>query len=185
MELSQLSVTYDRENDRILTRFNTQEGHELRVWLTRRLLSRANQPLLDAMVNQDARQSHLLSDDAASKRVVSAFRQSQSLEAADFKTPYNTQAKAYPLGTAPLLVTHLHITAKAQGNLAIRFEEQLGTPPVSRSFQVALGSDMLHSFMHLLQAALKAADWGFDFDDQPAFLGDDPLLHTPGTGYLN
>ena len=68
MELSQLSVTYDRENDRILTRFNSQEGHELRVWLTRRLLSRAHQPLLDAMVNQDARQSNLASDDAASKR---------------------------------------------------------------------------------------------------------------------
>ena len=49
MDLAQLSVTYDRENDRILTRFNTQEGHELRVWLTRRLLSRAHQPLLDAM----------------------------------------------------------------------------------------------------------------------------------------
>lgn len=185
MNLAQLSVTYERENDRILARFNTPQGEELRVWLTRRLLSRAHQPLLDAMVNQDARLSNLASDDAASKRVLSEFRQNESVNAADFKTPYNTQPKTFPLGAAPLLVTHLHITPNAGGSLGIRFEEQLGTPPVPRGFQVLMESGMLHSFMHLLQAALKAAEWGLDRGDQQASLNDDLLAPTSGSNYLN
>ncbi len=185
MDLAQLSVTYDRENDRILTRFNTHRGEELRIWLTRRLLSRAHQPLLDAMVNQDAIQSNMASNDVASKRVLSEFRQNESVKAADFKTPYNAQAKAFPLGTAPLLVTHLYITPNVSGSLGIRFEEQLGTPPVSRGFQVLMESGMLHSFMHLLQAALKAADWGVPREDQKLSLSDDLLPETPGSNYLN
>ena len=39
MQIHQLSVTYQAEQDRILLRINSTSGEEMRMWLTRRLMS--------------------------------------------------------------------------------------------------------------------------------------------------
>jgi hypothetical protein len=49
---------------------------------------------------------------------------------------------------------------RKDGALHIRFEEKLPDVEGSRNFEVSLGQDLLHGFMHLLEMALKNADWG-------------------------
>jgi len=160
MNIHQLSVIYLDERDRILVRFNTTQAEELRLWLTRRLVSRVMAPLREAVGQLETRRSPLPTDDPQTRQMLTQLRRAQAMQQSDFATPYRDTPDKLPLGSKPLVVTQLRITVQADGQLHLGFEERLTDQADVRGFQVAMESAMVHGFMHLLEAAVARAEWG-------------------------
>lgn len=164
MNVYQLSVAYVAEQDRILVRVNTREGSELQFWFTRRLTLGLS-PLMDkVMADLGARQSgvaaqQFASMDALAKKAVTEFQRGNSLQNADFATPYKAAEPAVQLFSDPLLVTEVNIAPLANGQLRLSFSEKLPAGPVPRSFQLALSEQLVHAFNHLLERALQQSAW--------------------------
>ncbi len=160
MDIHQLQVSYQMEQDRLLVRLNTYSGEELRLWLTRRMIKNLFPHMIRASIKTDAASTQLTSHDGADSRALSQFRKQESLQQADFQTPFNSEAHVLPMGSEPLLVTTVHITPRDDGALQLAFEENTPGSTANRRFEVILAPPLLHGFMHLLETALKHTDWG-------------------------
>ncbi len=159
MNIHQLSVIYVDEQDRILVRFNTIDGEELRLWLTRRMLLRVWEPLQEVVGQLEARRTPLSDGSEESRRMLSELRRAEVLQRSDFATPFKCESTKLPLGSEPLIVTQVNMTMQVHGHLQVGFEERLPRQPEVRGFQVAMESTMLHGFVHLLEAALTKSQW--------------------------
>ncbi len=160
MTIHQVQLTYVMEHDRILVRLNTHAGEELRLWLTRRMVRNLFPHIMEATDELIAEQITDGSHDGGDNSALAQFKKQESLLKADFSTPFNSQAAALPIGDAPLLATALHITPLEDRRLRIVFEENLPGAAATRSFEVTLGPELLHGFLHLLESALQNSDWG-------------------------
>jgi hypothetical protein len=167
MNIHQLSVNYIGEQDRILVRINTTAGEELRLWFTRRLTlglwPLINRIVAEHVVKQEAAQSPgiapLAAADDETKKMLADFKKEETLQKADFKTPYKEQPAALPLGPEPLLVTEINITPLGTGQIQLNFQEKLPGMPQPRGFQMALEPQLTHGLMHLLERALSQSQW--------------------------
>lgn len=176
MNLHQLSVIYVDEQDRILVRFSTSEGEELRLWLTRRMVARVLEPLHDAVGQLEARRTPLPQDSAHSRRMLADLKRAEAVQQSDFSTPYQGKADKLPLGSKPLLVTQLRMTVASDKQLQIGFDERLSDQTEGRGFQVAMEPPMVHGFMHLLETAVGNAQWDIGHSTQHdiSASGDEP-----------
>jgi hypothetical protein len=160
MTIHQLQASYVTEQDRILVRLNTHAGEELRLWLTRRMVKNLFPHMMKVTTELIATPAQNTGGDGTDPKAAVQFKIQESLRQADFVTPFKSQATTLPIGESPLLATTVHITPSEGGGLRIGFEEKVPDQAGSRSFEVTLGQDLLHGFMHLLEAALQHADWG-------------------------
>jgi hypothetical protein len=173
MQIHQLSVTYQAEQDRILLRVNSTSGEEMRMWLTRRLMT-GLWPLLtrlntDQLIKMEAAGSALASADEELKKMVTEFRKEEFLQGADFDTPYQDKDNL-PLGTEPLVVTDVDATPLGNGRLRLAFNERAavsgGDKP--RGFQMELDPKLTQGLLHLLEQALARSGWRDAFAAPPA-----------------
>ena len=160
MNIHQLSVTYQLDQDRILVQISTHSGEELRLWLTRRLVVNLFPHLNQAATNVEISNSQLAIQDDLAKKMLMEFKKQASIVQGDFKTPFKTDATVFPVGAEPLLVTTINLAPAGNGALRIGFEEKRAETIEPRGFQVTMESSLLHSFMHLLESAIKLSDWG-------------------------
>ncbi len=191
MQVHQLSFNYVPTQDRILARINTTAGEELRVWLTRRLCLNLWPSLNKSVAEHVTRQrgakglaqSPLATADDMTRQMMADFERHESLQNADFKTPYKAQPSLLPLGDDPLLVTQIKITPLDSGALQLDFQEKLSGQTTSRGFKMDMVSETLHGFVHLLDQALARSGWLGD----PAAPTPDPLPTMAGDRpkYLN
>jgi hypothetical protein len=187
MNIHQLSIQYIPEQDRVLTRINTANGDEFRLWFTRRI-SLALSPLLNRLIAEQAAKAAaktIVSNlrDPAAKKDVPAVERSEMLQKSDFQTPYQEKPKTLPLGAEPLLVTELSATPLDSGQIQIQFTERLqfvvaapppppegatatisATPAVAptiapRGFQMALEPQLATGMSHLLERAIQTSEW--------------------------
>lgn len=193
MNIHQLSVNYIQEQDRILARINTVAGEELRLWFTRRL-SLGLWPMLNKIVaehvaKQEAVKSPSISPvsaDDQTKKMLADFKKEESLQKADFKTPYKDQPAALPLGPEPLVVTEINITPLANGQLQLNFQEKFPNVANPRGFQMALEPQLIHGFVHLLDRALQQSQWGGQAQQVEQVAGEEPAtLAGDKPKYLN
>jgi hypothetical protein len=159
MNIHQLSVNYVDEHDRILVRFNTSDGDELRLWLTRRMVSRVWEPLQEAVGHLEANKNNLSDRSETSRRLLTDLKRAEVLQQSDFATPFKNASVKLPLGSEPLVVTQMDMTVHDHHHLQIGFEERLPQQQEVRGFKVAMESAMLHGFMHLLESAVAKAQW--------------------------
>lgn len=159
MDIHQLSVTYIKEQDRLLLRINATTGEELRLWFTQRMTRGLVPHLHKVVMALDASDAVLADQSEASKQLLSEFKKDEVLQKADFKTPYKAAAKALPLGAEPLLVTEVRLTPLSEGKLQIAFDEKLADVATPRGFKIAVESQLMHGFMHLLETAVGNAEW--------------------------
>ena len=157
MKIHQLSVVYQPDQDRILVQINTLLGEVLRLWLTRRMTLLLLPRLFQTTRKLQAENLHLSTTHDAAQQMLMDFKKQESIANTDFKTPFNAEAKALPLGLEPLLVNTLQLTPQAKGILQIGFEEKIAAKP--RSFQISMDLTLLHSFLHLLESSAKTAEW--------------------------
>ncbi len=175
MMIHQLQAAYLADHDRILVRLNTQAGEEIRLWLTRRMLKSLFPHIVKASAAVIAPQAQPASHDGADSQALTEFRKQESLQQTDFSTPFRQQATALPIGDEPLLATTVHITPVENDSLRVGFEEKVVGDAPPRSFEVTLGSTLLHGFLHLLETALKQADWGIALGDTNALNESQPM----------
>jgi hypothetical protein len=167
MKLDQLSARYHPDEDRILVRMNTSTDDELRVWLTRRLCLKL-WPSLNAVVTdrvalaegaRDPSRAAAALSDGHTRQMLADFQRQESLQNADFKTPFRSQPKQLPLGADPLLVTEVCLRNLSDGRLELDFREKRPGTPKPRSFKVGLESNNLNGFLHLIDKALESSGW--------------------------
>ena len=160
MNIHQLSINYQVEHDRILVLINTLAGEELRLWFTRRLVVNLLPHLSREVANVEVRSGQVAVPDEAAKKMLVDFKKQASITQADFKTPFKATASTFPVGSEPLLVTHVNLSPVGNANLRIGFEEKMPTGATHRGFEVTMASDLLHGFMHLFELAIKNSGWG-------------------------
>ncbi|MBE7939967.1 MULTISPECIES: hypothetical protein [Ramlibacter] len=168
MKIRQLAVSYLAEQDRILLRLNTAGAHEIRLWLTRRLMVGLG-PLLQRLQTRLVlqRDGNPVEDEDL-KRMLADFRMEQLLLDADFETPYADKPAALPLGARPLLVTDVDAELQAGGRLRLSLNEQLPGKAKPRSFAMTLEPRLALGLVRLLEQAVERANWRAPMEGQPA-----------------
>ena len=115
MNIHQLSVVFDDRQDRLLMRVNTQEGEEVRLWLTRSISLRLLGPMESTIAKLEARNPAVAADDARARGMLVELKHQAFLQNADLATPFSGQSTSLPLGDIPLLVTEVRLDVRAQG----------------------------------------------------------------------
>jgi len=188
MQVSQLSIGYQPEQDRILARVNTSENKELQFWVTRRL-ALGLMPVMERIQTEHAAlqgglaTAHMAAADPIAKKAIVDFQRTETLRAADFSTPYKAPPENDALFGGPLLVTDINIAPLDGGRLRLNCTEKLPENPQQRTFELALSTTLAHAFMHLLEQAVAKSLW-LSFPQTEAVPS---ALPTPETkqGYLN
>jgi hypothetical protein len=179
MELAQLQVTYDAQQDRLLMRVNTTAGHEVRVWLTRRLLAdlwptwqraveHARGLALPAGASVDAR------------RAMVSMEREQAVASSDFSTPFATPVapaptsrsaatslspysphyrppgNKFPLGQAPLLISEINLTPLKDGSLQTQWKDG------ARTLGMVMNAQLMHAATKLITDGVQVAQWQLD-----------------------
>lgn len=164
MELHQLQLIYQREEDRILFRASFSEENrlrqEIRAWLTRRLVRNLWTGIVKALTTQvvlDQPQAAHASAEIVNMEYQASIN--EFAERGDFKNPFESNANAYPIGEAPILVTVAHFTINANHPLRINFTQADGN-----GFEVGFTPTVLHGFCTLLQDAVKKAEWNIELE---------------------
>ncbi len=87
MQIHQLSVSHEEVQDRLLVRLNTQEAHEYRFWLTRRLALRLLPALDQSLIRLEAAQPGVAAADLSTQQILTDIKRDAFLQSADFATP--------------------------------------------------------------------------------------------------
>jgi hypothetical protein len=103
MSIKQFNGTYIKEEDRLLFRFNTSEGTEFRLWLTR-LISMSLLATIRHSIQTDLERKH----SPLTAQVIQEFQEEKIRKTANFHDPYIPAGKL-PLGADPILVVVLNI----------------------------------------------------------------------------
>ena len=181
MQIRQLSLHYRPEADRLLLRVNADDGQQFAVWFTRRLCARL-WPHLATIVTrigvaheagQTAPDAHLMPE--AHEMLAQSARE-RALRTADFKTPFQDQASAHPLGTEPMLATEVQLTPLPDGHLRLLIADI-----DKRNVQLQLTETLATAVKELMLKALHQADWGFALETAPAAVS----APAPGSRLLN
>lgn len=150
MRLHQIRIDYHQEQDRLLLRVSTDDGSELRFWLTRRFV-KSLWPALTKMaeVVGEARTQ----PDPGVRKAMMEFEHEKAIRQADFSTPYQPAANL-PLGAEPLVVTRLRAQPDGRGNVVLAMH-----PTQGQGMDLSMDATLLHSFSRLVQGAIGKTDW--------------------------
>jgi hypothetical protein len=169
VHIRQLNVQYQPGQDRILTRINTSAGQEFRLWLTRRLclgwlpaLRKVNAAAVQRSLSQE--ESGMAASDPQVREMLGEFQRQRQLDAADFNTPFVEAAPGLPV--EELLVSELSMTPQPDGPTQLKFAAPLPGSTQKRELQAQMDGRMLAGFLHLLENAFQAAQWGEASDTQ-------------------
>lgn len=188
MNIHQLLLAYQVEQDRIFFQISTHTGEALRLWLTRRMVANLLPHLNRVATNVETSNAQHATQDDLGKKMLMEFKKHESIAQADFKTPFKLDAAVFPIGAEPLLVTSINLTPTGNGELRIDFEEKFADTVKPRGFHLTMAPQLLHSFMHLLESAIKVSEWGLQpstsLEPPAEELGDNPKASDP-IRYLN
>lgn len=163
MNINQMSLIYVTEQDRILLRINTKADEEMRLWFTRRLTLQLTPAITALAADQTAQiamaTTPIASTDEHSKKMLADFKKQETLQNANFKTPFKEKAATLPFGDRPLLVTDMRIVALSNGALEINVQGMNETQGSSQGFKMVLDISLLHAFIHLLEKAVVKSEW--------------------------
>jgi len=145
--ITQLNVTYVAEEDRVLFRFNTHDGQEFRLWLTRATVRQ-----LLAVGAQASVLVHAAQHAMPQAQAIAQFQQQSVEQQAQF-SQYKPAAQT-PLGETPLLALQVAMTVGKSG-YAIDW-----TLAGGHQMQLTLDDDLFAKFRMLLATIQDRAQWG-------------------------
>ena len=159
MELHQLQVAYNQEQDRLVLRATFRDElkalHEVRAWLTRRILIRLWPGILRALETKVTLEQPQAQH--AKREIVGMAHEASindNVRRGGFAAKFEETAQDYPLGTDPLLITTANFHLKAKQPVRIEFIDIAG-----KRFEIAFSDRVLHGFCKLLQDAASKAQW--------------------------
>lgn len=153
MGVKQFNASYDKQEDRIFFRFNTQEQTEFRFWLTL-FITKNILSAIDQLITKSLEKTH----NSQIAQVIHEFQGEAIAKSTNLKAPYEG-AQTYPLGEAPILVTGFSVSEK-DGTFSFAFNLLGG-----QSVNVQLATPATQS-MALLLRKLGAANahWSLGSD---------------------
>ncbi|HEX7645599.1 MAG TPA: hypothetical protein VF472_25630 [Burkholderiaceae bacterium] len=162
MVLQQIQAAYWRNEDRLLLRvsFKHEDGslHEIRSWVTRRMVKALWPGIIQALETQVGLDNPNAAH--ASSEIVGMEHQAKVDEIrsrGDFDVPYSSEVDAYPFGKIPILLVQANISIGSKRGPRINFVSER-----NGSFELSFTASMLHGFCTVLQDAVKAADWDIE-----------------------
>lgn len=174
MNIHQLSVSFVDRQDRLLLRLNTQDAQEFRFWLTRRLTLRLLPVLEETLMRLDSGNAQVLAPDRSARKIVSEFQHESFLREADFQTPFKEEARQWPLGKDPMLVTEINLGFMPSGALDLNLID-MGEGGEKQSCQLQLQAQLVHGLVHLIRQCMEKAAWqGATPTSSPAETGATP-----------
>lgn len=167
MQIRQLAVQYVPEHDRLLLRVNAHDGQQFAVWFTRRLSARlwphlASQVTRIGVAHEVAQASLDATLMPEAHAMLAQSARERALRGTDFKTPFDDQANAHPLGVEPMLATEVQLVPLANGQLRVVIID--GN---RRHVQLQLAEVLATAVRELMAAALRQADWGLALEAAP------------------
>ena len=147
MSIKQFNGEWVAQEDRILFRFNTTEGQEFRLWLTRHIVKN----LIEG--------SQTLGVKALEKthppqvaQAMQEFQQQSVAQQLNYSASYEPQTEL-PMGETPALVTGLRITLTAP-QVVVDFETNQG-----QMVHLNINEALMHTLVSLLDKLQAHAQW--------------------------
>src|SRR6476660_10139852 len=100
MKLHQLKIDFNAEQDRLLMLVSTDDGAEVRMWLTRRFV-KLLWPLLVKLAEEASPRIRTQANPEARKALL-GLEHEHAVSKADFSKPYDAVGSTTPLGETPL-----------------------------------------------------------------------------------
>lgn len=168
MKLQQLKVDYSAEQDRLLTLIATDDGQEVRMWLTRRYV-KLLWPLLVKLA-EDASPRIRTQASAEARKALLGIEHEEAVNRADFSKAYEKKSRSTPLGEDPLLLGRIQTGHDRKGRPVLALH-----PAEGQGITLTLDSVLLHSLCRLLQAAVKKSGWDIELKlPEPEAAGAEP-----------
>lgn len=166
MQIHQLNIQYQPEQDRILARINTVTGTELRLWLTRRLTlgllpvlrKVEGEQLKKSLIAQPDPDVGLTAKDPKVQEMLEEFKKEQTLQQADFKTPYK-QPEPGTTPEQPLLIIEAQITPLDNFSARLKFLALAAETPQKREIKMELDPRLMRGMVHLMEKAFADSRW--------------------------
>ena len=188
MQISQLQVSHDGVQDRLMLRIATNAKEEIRAWITRRFLRELWVPLVSVMLDH-------LSAPPVTPDINGQAAAQAAAPAGNFDEPYRDDNLSYPLGKNPLLVSEVQMEPTGPNSVRMTLREAR-----ERSFTINLNADLMQALCAMLRATSEQAGWALTLDystpsgslPRPAptarlaeTLDDLPPAKTPGKSRLH
>ena len=152
MNITQLQITFNPEQDRLLFRVNGSNQTEIRAWFTRRLVKQLWPNLLQLLTQKVSQDVPTANDDA--RRMVLGMQHEASVSKADFSQPYRAEATQFPLGKEPFVASKLKMTVLPKSMYLLSMH-----PAQGQGVDLRLNDTLLHGLCRMLQKACKEAEW--------------------------
>ena len=162
MQVSQLQVSHDSVQDRLLLRIGTQANEEIRVFLTRRFVRELWAPL-----------TAMLTGHLGANRPLPAAPEEASASAS-FDEPFRDNNPTFPLGSTPLLVGEAALDPAGEGQCRLILREIR-----ERAVTLNLNAELAQVLCSMLRAATAHANWNLDLDYIPV---ESPVSAAPVAG---
>ncbi len=149
--LSQIQVSYDASQDRLVLRVNTTAREEFRFWLTRRF-TQGLWPLLQKglRANPDVAQQ----PSTETRKAVLDFQLEAAAEKVDMQRPFQEKAAAFPLGEEATLLTKAQLKVKKEGGYLLSMHAADG-----KGVNFNLDNNVLHMLSKILVDILPKTGW--------------------------
>jgi len=134
---------------------STDDGVELRMWLTRRYV-KLLWPLLVKLA-EDASPRIRTQANPEARKALLGIEHEQAVSKADFSKAYEKKSRSVPLGEDPLLLGRIQTGHDRKGRPVLALH-----PATGQGITLTLDSVLLHSVCRLLQAAVKKSGWDMD-----------------------
>lgn len=155
MKLHQLKIDFNAEQDRLLMLVSTDDGAEVRMWLTRRFV-KLLWPLLVKLAEEASPRIKVQANVEARKALLGIEHQ-KAVQKADFSKPFQETPRSTPLGAEPLLLARIQTGNDPKGLPVVSLH-----PTNGQGITLTLDEVLLHSVCRLLQAAVSTSDWDID-----------------------
>lgn len=159
MDFHQFQLVHDVLEDRILLRlsFRDQDAalHEVRGWLTRRMVRNLWPNLIEALETRVT--LHQPGASYARSEIMQMEHQaslSEMTAAGSFSQSYDDSAQHFPLGAMPLVICKVEFQISKDVPVRINF-----LPAQGQGFEVGFPVALLHGFCTMLQNAVQTAEW--------------------------
>ncbi len=157
MNITQLQITFNPEQDRLLFRVNGSDQTEIRAWFTRRLVKQLWPNLQQLLTQKVSLDVPTANDDG--RRMVLGMQHEVSVSKADFSQPYRAEATQFPLGQAPFVASKLRMSVLPKSMYLLALH-----PAQGQGVDLRLNETLLHGLCRMLQKACKEAEWGLSLE---------------------
>ncbi|CAC9967588.1 hypothetical protein [uncultured Gammaproteobacteria bacterium] len=175
MNIHQMQISYSNQEDRLILSINSKDNEELRLFLTRRIVtsfwdilnktishSLSIQPTPDDMLELPESQKKQME-----QKMAQQIQQQNIIEKSDYETPFNKGDK-FPMGEEPILVEKVTINVYENNNTALIFESNNG-----QNINLNLTPQLLLNLSDLLIRIMPNTNWNINLKGDANMLTSD------------